>query len=149
MSIELLSTFKTQAILDVYNHLNPEAQLKSWDKNKSILVERIVSKHDASAIEKAIAATEDGPKPGTKGKVVKTAKAPKAKAEKKAKATGEKKPRAAGIGAAIKAQILKTPEASAQEILDKVLPNFPEASTTVACVGWYRSKMYKTGELVK
>lgn len=147
--IETLPSFKTQAILDVYNHLNPEAQLKDWSKSKTELVARITNKFDASAIEKAIAATEDGPAPGTKGKVVKTKKQPKAKAEKKAKAKGESKPRGVGIGTLIKAMLKAQPDMPALDVVNAVQKSYPEAKTSVACVGWYRSKMYKLGELVK
>jgi len=152
MSIELLSTFKVQAILDVYNHLNPEAPLKSWDKSKTVLVARIMAGNTSDAIEAAIKATESdtlpGKKPAPAKKKGKVAKAKKpAKAEKKAK--GESKPRGEGIGTLVRALLKATPEASAAEILERLVKARPEAQTTAACVGWYRSKMYKSGELVK
>lgn len=154
MSIELLKTFKTQAIVDVYNHLNPEAQIKDWAKNKSILVERIVAKFDTATIEKAIADTEPDTKPGKPAKPAKVkktkapkAKAPKAKAEKKA--DGEKPKRQAGVGAYVRELLAKSPETPALDILAAVQKKYPEAKTSVACIGWYRSRMYKSGDLKK
>ena len=91
MTIELLPTFKTQAILDVFNHLaaaKGEKPLAGWEKSKSSLVARIMAGNSEDTIIAAIKATEDGAKPGTKGKVTKTKKQPKAKAEKKASQGG-------------------------------------------------------------
>ena len=148
MTIEMLSSFKTQAILDVYNYLNPDAPLKSWDKNKLILVERLAAKFDKATIEKAMADTESGPKPGKKGKVDKK---PAVKAKKPTTATKAKsdKPKGQGVGATIRALLAAKPEATALEILAEFQKKFPDAKTTAGCVSWYRSQMYKTGELVK
>jgi hypothetical protein len=157
--IEALPSFKTQAILDVFNHLavaKGDKPLAGWEKSKSSLVARIMAGNDAASIEAAIKATEDGVKPGTKAeakpakKVAKTnGKAKPAKAEKKAKADGEAKPRVQGVGAFIREVLTETPEATANDVLAMVQKKWPEAKTSAACVGWYRSQMYKNGDLKK
>jgi hypothetical protein len=148
----MLPSFKTQAILDVYNYLNPDAQLKDWSKSKSELVGRITSKFDQTQIEKAIAATENGEVPGKKGKVVKVAKAAKkgkakGKSAKSAKAEGT--PRGEGIGTLIRAMLKAQDGISSADVVTAVLKSYPDAKTNAACVSWYRSKMYKTGQLVR
>lgn len=156
MSIELLPTFKTDAILAVHNHLAAAKDAKplaSWDKSKSALVARIMKMAGEDEIVAAIKATEDGPKPGTKGKVVKTAK--KGKAEKKtapakkgkAEKKGDAKPRGQGIGAYAKECILANPEASALDIVAAVQKKFPQCNISDKSVGYYRHAMRKAGEL--
>lgn len=154
-NLEMLSTFKVQAILDVHNHLaaaKEQKPLASWDKAKSELVNRIAKMATGDEIEAAIKATEDGPKPGTKGKVVKTAKpakkAAKAKTEKKAKTEGGAK-RQSGVGALVREILAAEPDLPAVDVLARVHKKFPEAKTSIACVGWYRSQMYKAGDLKK
>jgi hypothetical protein len=149
-NIDLLPTFKAQAIVDVYNFLaesSDKPKLADWSKAKSELVARICNTWSTTEIERAIALTEDGPRPGKKGKVdkAKAPKKPKAKAEKKA--DGEKKPRAQGVGAFIRQTLVDTPDMKAADVISLVQKKWPEAKTSIACVGWYRSKMYKTGEL--
>jgi hypothetical protein len=151
MTIELLPSFKTQAILDVHNHLataKGTATLADWSKAKGELVGRIMKMATTEEIEAAIKATDDGPKPGTKGKVTKTKKAPKAKTEKKAK-VDDASTRTLGVGAFIRELLAETPEMPALDVLAKVQKKWPGAKTSVACVGWYRSKMYKSGDLKK
>ena len=151
MSIELLPTFKTQAILDVFNHLaeaKGEKPLAGWEKSKTVLVARIMAGNSEDAIVAAIKATEGETLPGKKP-AKKKAKASKKETKKVTKADGEKKPRGQGVGAFIRETLLGTPDMSAADVLSLVVKKFPEASTSAACVGWYRSKMYKSGELVK
>lgn len=151
MTIELLPTFKTQAILDVYNVLAaPGNQLKDWSKSKTELVARILKMGTTADIEKAIAATEDATLPGKKPAPAK--KAGKAKTEKKVKTakgksankTGERKP---GIGACAKAIIKASPDMPALDVVAEVQKQFPEANISHKCVGYYRYQMRKAGEI--
>ena len=145
MSIELLPTFKTQAILDVYNVLAaPGGQLKDWSKSKTELVARIMKMGTEADIEKAIAATESDTLPGKKPAPAK--KKGKAKVAKKAKAekTGTKPQ---GIGAYAKEMILANPDVAALEIVALVQKKFPECNITTKSVGFYRHALKKDGQL--
>ena len=155
MTIELLPTFKTQAILDVFNHLataKGEKPLAGWEKSKTALVARIMAGNTEDAIVAAIKATEGETLPGKKpapakkkGKLLKTSKA----VAKRVKTNGDKKPRTQGVGAFVRQTLLGTPDMSAVDVLSLVAKKWPEAKTSAACVGWYRSQMYKSGELTK
>jgi hypothetical protein len=149
-NIEILPSFKVDAILAVHNHLaaiNGTKPLADWSKAKSELVGRILKMGDSAAIEAAITATEDGPKPGTKGKVVKTKKQPKAKAKKQAKAKGEKSERKPGVGACAKDIIRANPDMPALDVVAEVQKKFPESSISFKCVGYYRHQLRKAGEI--
>lgn len=49
------------------------------------------------------------------------------------------------IGSFARQQILLSPTASNQEILDQVKLEFPQAKTSIACIAWYKSDMKKKG----
>jgi hypothetical protein len=50
-----------------------------------------------------------------------------------------------GIGSTIIEMILKNPELSNKEILEKVLAKFETAKTSYACIAWYKSDLRKKG----
>lgn len=52
-----------------------------------------------------------------------------------------------GIGSTIIDLILTNPELSNKDILDKVLGQFKEAQTSMACIAWYKSKLRKEGRI--
>lgn len=59
----------------------------------------------------------------------------------------EVKVKKVGIGSTIIDLILKNPEMTNQQILDKVKAQFEAAQTSYACIAWYKSKLRKEGKI--
>lgn len=51
------------------------------------------------------------------------------------------------IGSVARGFISANPTMKNEEILKLVLNEFPEAKTSLACIGWYKSKMKKEGKV--
>ena len=59
----------------------------------------------------------------------------------------EVKVKKAGIGSTIIDLILKNPEMTNQQILNKVKEQFESSQTSYACIAWYKSKLRKEGKI--
>ena len=59
----------------------------------------------------------------------------------------EEKAKKVGIGSTIIDLILKNPEMSNQQILDRVKAQFEQAQTSYACIAWYKSKLRKENKI--
>ena len=86
------------------------------------------------------------PKRKAKAKVKAKAKPVKKAKGKAKKATGTGRVRT-GVGATIKAIILKKPDRPNKEIAEMALNKHPDSSTNAACVAWYKNDMRKKKEI--
>ena len=91
-------------------------------------------------------ATEEKKVRKAKGKAAKVKGTKFKKGKKAAAATGAARPRT-GVGATIKALILKKPDRPNKEIAEMALQKHPDSSTNAACVAWYKNDMRKKKEI--